>query len=433
MKYVYTHHINQIQLFSGRLFHYVSQHNPCIFLDSNSHLFADRKYSRFDILAACGAALQLKGSDRKILQNLKNTIGEYSSWLFGYLGYDVKNYIENLRSENIDRLGFPDIFFFRPEIVFIVRGNEIRIESDKIVEDELFKIFHNITGMDINLKVRSADFDVCHRMSHATYIERVRAIQQHINRGDIYEMNFCQEFYAENATINPESVYLSLQAAAPAPFSAFMAFGPYCLIGASPERFLFKSGNRVVSQPMKGTIRRGINIAEDLQMQKRLYNDPKERAENIMIVDLMRNDLSKTAMAGSVKVPELCSIYTFKHWHQMVSTVLSEIKDDCCPLDIILNAFPMGSMTGAPKIRAMQLIETYEMTRRGLFSGALGYFSPSGDFDFNVVIRSILYNKENRYLSYHTGGAITSMSDPENEYNECLLKAEGIINALNGV
>ncbi len=433
MKYVFTQHINHVQLFSRQLFQYVSRYNPCIFLDSNSHLFPFQKYSRFDVLAACGCTYQLRGSDKTLLQILRKSTGKNTSWLFGYLAYDVKNYIENLRSDNSDGLGFPDIFFFRPELIFILKGNYLTVLSDVADEKELIKVFYEVACKDSNQKIHSKQLSVSHRMPYAEYIKRVSAIQHHIRRGDIYEMNFCQEFYAENASVNPASVYLSLQSAAPAPFSAYLAFGHYYLIGASPERFLLKSDNRVISQPMKGTVRRGIDNDEDLLLRQKLMADPKERAENIMIVDLIRNDLSKTALAGTVYVNELCSVYSFNHWHQMVSTVSSEVDDDCCPLDIILNSFPMGSMTGAPKIKAMQLIEEFEMTRRGLFSGTLGYFTPDGDFDFNVVIRSILYNEENRYLSYQTGGAVTSLSDPDNEYNECLLKAKGIINALHGV
>jgi para-aminobenzoate synthetase component 1 len=433
MKYAFIHHIDHLQQFSRQLFYYISRFNPCIFLDSNSHVFRPQKYDRYDILAACGATYQLKGSDKYLLSNLRKSICENPSWLFGYLGYDVKNYIENLSSDNYDGLGFPDIFFFSPEIIFKVRGDRLEIESDTANEDELQRIFLNVTGISFNREMQPAEFTVCHRMPYEIYIERVRAILQHISRGDIYEMNFCQEFYSENITISPASLYLSLQAVAPAPFSAYLAFNNYYLIGASPERFLLKSGNRVISQPMKGTIGRGIDTDGDMQMQQKLQNDPKEKAENIMIVDLMRNDLSKTAVAGSVNVVELCGIYTFNHWHQMISTVSSEVNGNCCPLDIILNAFPMGSMTGVPKIRAMQLIEEYEMTRRGLFSGTLGYFSPEGDFDFNVVIRTILYNDKNKYLSYQTGGAITALSNPENEYNECLLKAKGITDALHGI
>ncbi len=433
MKYAFRQHIPHLQSFSHRLFLYISRFNPCIYLDSNSHIYPVQKHSRYDILAACGAAYQLKGSDKSLLYNIKKSITENNTWFFGYLSYDVKNFIENLSSENFDGLEFPDIFFFQPEIVFVIRGDTLEIESDILKEDELQKIFLNVMGMDINDKLYLSDITVCHRMPYSTYIKRIRAIKQHISRGDIYEMNFCQEFFSEKTTISPASVYLSLQKVAPAPFSAYLAFNNYYLIGASPERFLLKSGRKVISQPMKGTIRRGIDIAEDKYMQQLLYSDPKERAENIMIVDLMRNDLSRTAVKGSVRVDELCGVYTFNHWHQLVSTVSSEVSNDCNPLDIVLSAFPMGSMTGAPKVMAMQLIEEYEITRRGLFSGALGYFSPSGDFDFNVVIRTILYNHKNKYLSFQTGGAITALSDPEKEYNECLLKAKGIINALHGI
>ncbi len=154
------------------------------------------------------------------------------------------------------------------------------------------------------------------------------------------------------------------------------------------------------------------------------------RSENIMIVDLVRNDLSRTAVKGSVKVEELCQVYSFRQVHQLVSTVVSEVEKTTSPVDILKETFPMGSMTGAPKISAMKIIEEEEETKRGLYSGAVGYFSPTGDFDFNVVIRSILYNKENKYVSFSVGGAITSKSTPEKEYEECLLKAKAMKHVL---
>ena len=192
---------------------------------------------------------------------------------------------------------------------------------------------------------------------------------------------------------------------------------------ASPERFLARRGKKIISQPVKGTARRGATISEDKLILETLKNDPKEQAENVMIVDLVRNDLSHHAYRGSVKVEELFGLKSFRQIHQMVSTITSEIKNDVPFSEVIKNAFPMGSMTGAPKIRAMELIEEYENTKRGIYSGAIGYITPGGDFDFNVIIRSIIYNSENRYLSFMAGSAITIGADAEKEYEECLLKA----------
>ena len=252
-------------------------------------------------------------------------------------------------------------------------------------------------------------------------------IKKHISKGDIYEMNFCQEFYSRKTEIFPPELYLGLNRLSPSPFSAYMKYGRKYLISSSPERFLAKRGEKIISQPIKGTIRRGQDPDEDLILKAELEKNEKERAENIMIVDLVRNDLSKTAKNGSVKVEELCRIYSYEHVHQMISTITSRFDSEQFDIvDVIRNAFPMGSMTGAPKIKAMELIDSYEKTKRGLYSGAIGYIAPNSDFDFNVVIRSILFNSTNKYLSYTVGSAITFQSVPEEEYKECILKAKGL-------
>lgn len=201
-------------------------------------------------------------------------------------------------------------------------------------------------------------------------------------------------------------------------------------MSASPERFLKRNGTHVVSQPIKGTARRAENMEEDEGLKEALRTDEKERSENIMIVDLVRNDLSHYASKGSVIVEELCKIYTFEQVHQMISTITASVALEIDSVDLIKSVFPMGSMTGAPKIAAMQLIEKLESTKRGLYSGAIGYFAPNGDFDFNVVIRSILYNAEKQFVSFSVGSAITARSVPEKEYEECLLKAKAMRTVL---
>ncbi len=269
------------------------------------------------------------------------------------------------------------------------------------------------------------------RISKKKYLGIVKKIKKHIHRGDIYEMNFCQEFYAKNAEINPLNLYKRLNNISPMPYSCFYKFNHNYLLCSSPEGFLQKKGNKIFSRPIKGTIQRGKNKWEDTLLRRNLLNSKKEQSENVMIVDLVRNDFSKFAKKGSVKVDELFGIYTFNNLHHMISTISCEVGYRYHFVDAIKNCFPMGSMTGAPKVKAMELIEKYEKTRRGLFSGAVGYITPEGDFDFNVVIRSILFNKKNKYLSVMAGSAITSKSVPEKEYEECLLKAWPMIKALN--
>ncbi|MBL4592808.1 MAG: aminodeoxychorismate synthase component I, partial [Flavobacteriales bacterium] len=267
------------------------------------------------------------------------------------------------------------------------------------------------------------------------YLKNVKALKKHIQLGDIYEINYCQEYFADpdsyrDVKISPIDIYIKLNQKSPTPFSCFVKCEDKYLMSASPERFINKKGNKIISEPIKGTIKRGETEQEDEDLKEQLFNDSKERSENVMIVDLVRNDLSKIANDNSVKVDELCGIYTFPQVHQMISTVSAEVKENIDFDQIIKATFPMGSMTGAPKIRAMELIEKYEKTKRGLYSGTIGYIDDKGDFDFNVVIRSILYNKENNYLSFIVGGAITNQSDAEKEYDECLLKAKAMLEVL---
>ena len=215
------------------------------------------------------------------------------------------------------------------------------------------------------------------------------------------------------------------------PFASFYKQNQNVLMGASPERYLCKRGDKLYSQPIKGTYRRGKNPEEDKQLKTALRDDLKEQTENVMIVDLVRNDLSRTAAKSSVKVEELFGMYTFPQVHQLISTVSSTLKSDVHFTEAIRCSYPMGSMTGAPKISAMKLIDQYEKTKRELYSGSVGYIDPYGNFDFNVVIRSLLYDTQKQYLSLTVGGAITNQSDAEKEYEECLLKAKAIFEQQN--
>ena len=298
------------------------------------------------------------------------------------------------------------------------------IESDF---DEILSICHTEL-----VEVIPSSVFIEQRISKENYIFKISKMLEHIHRGDIYEANFCMEFYVENAVINPLEIYQKLNSISEPPFAVYFKNNSNFLLCASPERYLKKENYKIISQPIKGTSKRSFDIEEDEVLKLDLENNPKERSENIMIVDLVRNDLSRTAIKSSVNVEELCKIYTFKQVHQMISTIVSEVENTTSPVAILQTTFPMGSMTGAPKIAAMQIIEDLEETKRGLYSGAVGYFTPNGDFDFNVVIRSILYNSENQYLSFSVGSAITSLSEPENEYEECLLKAKAIFEVLLG-
>jgi para-aminobenzoate synthetase component 1 len=269
------------------------------------------------------------------------------------------------------------------------------------------------------------------RFTPAEYRERVAGLQRHILRGDCYEINFCQEFYSQPADLDSLAAWWSLSQASPNPFSCFYRVNGSYLLCASPERYLKKTGKRLLSQPIKGTSARYPDRpAADSASALDLLHSAKERSENVMVVDLVRNDLSKVCLPGSVRVEELYGIYPFPQVFQMISTITGALSPDLHWTDAIRETFPMGSMTGAPKHRVIALIDEYERSRRGIFSGAVGYVTPEGDFDFNVVIRSLLYNRDSRYLSYQVGSGITFYSNPEAEYEECRIKARGILEAL---
>lgn len=393
-----------------------------LYFDNNQ--YKDYPYSTYEGLIAAGVQDSTSLSQGIAFERLKDFYEQKKDWLFGFLGYDLKNEIEHLSSKNQDGLNFPDLFFFQPEWVIEIHKRHAVIHAP----ENFAANFRQLLAEEYShiSKNASADFQLLPRISKSDYLRTVEKIKQHIAKGDIYEMNFCQEFYAENATLNRLPAFLELNELSKAPFSSYLKHDEKYLLCASPERFLKKEGNKLISMPIKGTARRGKTFEEDALLREQLLASQKERSENVMIVDLVRNDLSRSCIAGSVKVDELFGIKTFEQVHQMVSTISGTLREDVHFIDAIKNAFPMGSMTGAPKVRAMELIEQYEQSKRGLYSGAVGYITPDGDFDFNVVIRSLLYHSVNQYLSLHVGSAITFDSVPEKEYEECLLKAKAL-------
>jgi para-aminobenzoate synthetase component 1 len=421
--------ISNSSAFKNQLLNWSNQFREVVFLDSNSET-NNQNYSNYDLVVAVDAFTSIKTDYVNSFQDLHQYQSQTKDWLFGYLSYDLKNDIEDLKSNNFDGLDFPDLFFFQPKKLFLVKGNQLEIQYLKMCDDEIDFDFEEINQCSV-FSVQSSEVDVKQRISKENYISKVSKMLEHIHRGDIYEANFCLEFYAENTKIEPLEIYQKLNAISQPPFAVYFKNNSNYLMCASPERYLKKEKLKVISQPIKGTSRRSFDIELDELSKFELENNPKERSENIMIVDLVRNDLSKTATKGSVQVEELCKIYSFKQVHQMISTIASEVENTTSPVEIIRTTFPMGSMTGAPKISAMNIIENLEETKRGLYSGAVGYFTPNGDFDFNVVIRSILYNSDNQYISFSVGSAITSQSVPELEYEECLLKAKAMFEVLS--
>ena len=407
-----------------KLLRWAQQYETAVWLDSNKD---EQTYTNFDSILAIDEFTSIKTDAEHAFEKLKEYQSITQDYLFGYLSYDVKNDSEKLTSTNVDQLGFAELFFFQPQKILFIKNNQIEFQYLTMVEDEIDTDFKAICNLV--LKPQStiiSERDIKSRISKKDYHQKVDKILEHIHKGNIYEANFCQEFYAENTRINPLYIFEDLNIISEAPFATFFKIDTQYLLSASPERYLKKEGRKIISQPIKGTAKRFENRLEDQKTATALSIDTKERSENIMIVDLVRNDLSKSAKKGSVQVEELCKVSSFKQVHQMISTVVSEIKEDVHLIDVIKDTFPMGSMTGAPKISAMKIIEDLEESKRGLYSGTVGYFTPSGDFDFNVVIRSILYDEEKKYLSFSVGSAITAKSSPEKEYEECLLKAKAM-------
>ncbi len=424
--------IENIPLWKARLLHWAAQQEQAVYLDSNGQEENTHTGKGWECLVAAGALRVLECQAGQAFEQLKQFQKETQDWIFGFLSYDLKNETEQLFSRNFDGIGLPGLGFFQPETVVGIRNGCLEVFSINEGIGMLFEYFQlfdeNIQKNKLDIKSTKNILDK--RISRQKYIEIVKKIKNHIVEGDLYEMNLCQEFFAEKITLDPVAVFSRLNQIGRAPASAFLRWRDRYLMSASPERFLHKRGQRLVSQPIKGTRRRGTTPEEDDRIREELAGNSKDRAENIMIVDLVRNDLARNCLPGSVQVEELFGIHTFETVHQMISTVSGSLRPDRHAIDALRDAFPMGSMTGAPKVMAMQLIESYEQTRRGLYSGAVGYFDPSGDFDFNVVIRSILYNASTGYVSSQVGGAIVFDSVPEEEYEECLVKLGAMRQAL---
>ena len=420
-------HISDPKLFKKQLLIWSQQFREVVFMDSNDY---PQQYSNYDCLLAVDAFTSIKTDSQNAFEDLKQYQQTTKDWIFGYLAYDLKNDVEPLQSNNFDGLEFPDLFFFQPNKIFLLKGDQLEVQYLSLCEDEFEEDLENIVESRKS-KIETEEILTIHqRISKENYLEKVSKMLAHIHQGDLYEANFCMEFYAENANIDPLEKFRKLNDISQPPFAVFFKNNKHFLLCASPERYLKKEGNLIVSQPIKGTAKRFPDPIEDEKSKTELASDPKERAENIMITDLVRNDLSHTAQKGSVQVAELCGIYSFMQVHQMISTVTSKLDPQYGVIDVLKTSFPMGSMTGAPKISAMKIIDLLEESKRGLYSGALGYFTPDGDFDFNVVIRSILYNQEKQYVSFSVGSAITSLSVPEKEYEECLLKAKAMREVL---
>lgn len=395
--------------------------NICCFLDNQGYALQP---NRHECIAGAGAISVMPIRESSLLPEMDAFISRENDWIFGHLGYGLKDEIMGDCPAGADRVGFQAAFFFVPLYVLNMREGVVEIGS---MDEDHDQVFAAISSFGPVVEKPEFDAQLRPRVERREYLDTIAALQQHIHRGDCYEINYCQEFYAERVKLDPWAVFSELMRISPAPFAAFYQIDDSYLLCASPERFLARTGDRLISQPIKGTMPRDLaDRAQDEGLKTMLRESPKDRAENVMVVDLVRNDLSRVCREGSVRVDELFGIYTFPQVHQMISTISGQLENEVSFARIVEACFPMGSMTGAPKRKVMELIDCYERVPRGIFSGSVGYITPAKDFDLNVVIRSIMYNAASGYVSYMAGSGITAASDPAAEYEECLVKARAL-------
>jgi para-aminobenzoate synthetase component 1 len=409
--FIITTHTQRLQ---NKMLNWANRFNIFCLLQSNG--YASTEGDSFEVLLAAGAHHIVTLDHPLDFSELKRFSQQHPSWLFGHLNYP---------SEKKDPSGFPQACFFSPQHLITLRDGAIEVlhtigDATALMQD-IEASFDQIASS------ASEHHQVLHRISKTEYLEKIDRLKYHLQRGDCYEINYCQEFFIDDIEINALTIFQDLNRISPNPFASLYKHQDSFCLCASPERFIKRTGNRVISQPIKGTIKRNLEDAgKDAMLKEQLAQSEKDKSENVMIVDLVRNDLSRICTEGSVKVPELFGIHSFPQVHHMISTIQGEVKADAHWTEIVDACFPMGSMTGAPKIKVMELIEAYEATPRGLFSGTIGYVTPTGDFDFNVVIRSIFFNQSAQYLRFLSGGGITIHSEPESEYEESMAKSAAI-------
>jgi para-aminobenzoate synthetase component 1 len=410
----YTFQAEELALLKTKMLNWLRPFSIFAYLDNNGYI---HQPNRFELLIGTGAEETFQYPDIPA-----------GDWLFGHAAYDLKNeIIPQLTSRHKALTGFADSFFFRPAIVAYIATGSYILHIESLTQDPAF-VLNDILGQKDTRLLASAPQNIAWRLKpdKAAYLGNIKSIREHIAEGDCYELNFCVEAFCTGAELDPYETFSRLNKLNPSPFAAlYRNENAYCIC-ASPERFLYKENRQILSQPIKGTIRKGKNEEENESLKMDLIQDEKERAENVMIVDLVRNDLARCCVTGSVKVPELFGVYTFPQLFHLISTVSGQLQKNKTFPDILEVTFPMGSMTGAPKRIVMELIEAYEVSRRGLYSGTIGYIMPEGNFDFNVVIRSLFYNAATHRLSYQAGGAITWDSIPEKEWEEVQLKAKAM-------
>jgi para-aminobenzoate synthetase component 1 len=419
-----TFQLQDAEKIKRQMLSWASRFNICCFLDNQQY---PSEYHSYECLAAVGAVTFFDGAP-DFFKALSLFLAANTDWIFGHFNYEAVG--KEGQPASFDNSGdhFPVCFLFVPETIVLLQDEALVIGT---VGKDPAAIFAQILEAAEGFPTTTYDFNFEPRLSRAEYLRLVEHLKRHIHRGDCYEINFCQQFTAI-AAIDPAPAFLRLTDLSPNPFSAFYRIHHHYLLCASPERYLKKTGSKLISQPIKGTSARSGDPWQDLVNKNKLRESKKEQSENVMIVDLVRNDLSKISKEGTVVGEELFGIYSFPHVHQMISTVTGTIEEDISFAEVLKATFPMGSMTGAPKNRVMDLIKQFETGERGIYSGTVGYFTPERDFDFNVVIRSIVYNDKTKEVSFHVGSAITASSDAAAEYEECLLKGKAILEIFPG-
>ena len=395
----------------------------------HSNEYTADPWQRYEVLLCCGARRTFKYDINFSWIALKNFLQQNAgSWIFGHIAYEALSEIEEVGPELPLFIDLPKIEFFVPEVVFSIANGLLTIEQNFIGYDYLSVIFSTKLLRSLHPTMRPGQVNGTDR---ELYLRHINELQRQIREGNIYEINYCHSTRMRDLKLKPVRTWQALNAYSRAPFSALYRTGAFALCCASPERFVARRGDELICQPIKGTNRRLADPAENARQMDLLRDSEKERAENIMIVDLMRNDLGRICQPGSIRVPELCGVYPFAHVNQMISTVTGQVTPNTSVVEVMQALFPPGSMTGAPKVSAMQWITATESHQRGLYSGTVGYIRPDGDFDFNVVIRAIQMDTRNGNASVWAGGAITSLSDPEAEYEESLLKMESLLSFFN--
>lgn len=411
---IYTFPIEKLSCLKRKMLNLLRQFSIFSFMDNNGYSHAPNHY---ECIMAAGAHSRFYQPESL----------PKDDWLFGHIAYDFGQILyPYFPWKEKGKQAIPAFTFFQPDIVCRIPygSNQLHIsciksDPNKVLE-QILKTESDFTTAFTPPTEWTLDF------TKEEYLKVIDAIRSDIREGDFYELNFCVRATTKHQIQDPFSLFYKLNKSNPSPFAAFYRLEDDYLLCASPERFLQKQGHKLTAQPIKGTIRNSPDKKEDEQLQQALKNDLKEQAENLMITDLMRNDLAKICMPGSIRVPDLLGIYHFPTLHHLISTIEGRQNNQINFKDILEATFPMGSMTGAPKKIVMERIDGYERQQRGLYSGSVGYLSPEGDFDLNVVIRSLIYQEKQQELSYATGGAITYDSVGEQEWREINLKAAAI-------